>query len=152
DREREPPVGEDCRMNAARELAQLLECQIELEARAVEYLGGTRRVRREPRLREPHGYRQRDEPLLGAVVEVALELAPRCSLRLDDAGRRPPQLLLLPLLLRHVDGADEIGRLAVEDANRVNGPGDRQRLAVAREPGALTLGDRAAGGLHQRVP
>src|SRR5262249_62037175 len=119
----------------------------ELEARAVEYLGGVRRVRREPRLREAHRYRQRDEPLLSAVVEVPLEPAPRCGLRLDDAGTRPLQLLLLPLLLRHVYAADEIGRLAVEDANRVNRPGDRERLAPAREPRAVARGDRATGGL-----
>ena len=73
-------------MDAARELAQLLERQCELGARAVEDLRGVARIRRELRLREAQRQRQRDESLLRAVVEVALQPASLSGLGPDDAG------------------------------------------------------------------
>ena len=42
------------------------------------------RVRRQLAGDQPQQDRERDEPLLGAVVEVALELAARGVARLDD--------------------------------------------------------------------
>ena len=82
-------------MDAARELAQLLEREGELLARAGEDLGRRRRVGVELRLREAQRERERDEPLLRAVVEVALELPARVVAGRDDPRARRPELLLL---------------------------------------------------------
>ena len=85
ERRREPAVGEDGRVDAAGQLAQLLQRRRELLAGRLQ-----KRVRRvgvgvEPRPSEAQRKRERDEPLLGAVVEVSLEPAPLGVARLDDA-------------------------------------------------------------------
>ena len=63
------------------------------------------------RARQPQVQRERDEPLLGAVVEVALEPAPLVVAGLDDARARGAQLLepgaqlgLQPLVLERERG------------------------------------------------
>ena len=58
-------------------------------------LGRAAGSRLELRLREPQRERERDEALLRAVVEVALEPAARLVARGDDAAARGPELLLL---------------------------------------------------------
>ena len=55
---------------------------------------GELRVLVDPRPRHAHLERQRDEPLLRAVVQVALDLAARGVGRLDDARARGVQLLV----------------------------------------------------------
>ena len=75
-----------------------------------------------------------DEPLLGAVVEVALDLAPRGVGGLDDAGPRRAQLL----------GAR---RLDLAPAQRVLGlaaVGDVEDRAVHPQPPARALDELAA--------
>jgi len=62
-------------MDPARELAQLLECLRELFRRLLERRAYLRVVSDAAR-REPQVERQRDEALLRAVVQVALEPAP----------------------------------------------------------------------------
>src|SRR6185312_9906635 len=62
-------------MSATRELAELLERAVELAAGGVEQPPADHRVVLELAPREPELQRQRDEALLGAVVEVALQAA-----------------------------------------------------------------------------
>ena len=76
-------------MDAVRELAQLRQPGLQLRAHALE-LGLERGVRLA--LREAQKQRGRDEALLRAVVEVALELAAGLVARLDDPDARRLQL------------------------------------------------------------
>ena len=120
-------------MEAARELAQLLERQVELLGGAVR--GSARASRGLPRLelraREPQGQRERDEPLLRTVVEVALELAPLLVAGLDDAGARRLQVL---------------ARLRARDRERDElAEAHQPRLAVRRERLARRDRDGAPG-------
>ena len=69
------------------------EACLELVGEAVEERPGGLRVARVLRPRHAHIERHRDEALLGAVVEVALDPAPRGVGGLDDAGARGVQLL-----------------------------------------------------------
>ena len=79
------------RVEAARELAQLAQRQRELVAdRRHELL--RRRVVADVALQEAQLQRDRDEPLLGAVVQVALEPPPLRVARRDDALARCLQL------------------------------------------------------------
>ena len=75
-------------MDAARELAQLLERERQLLRRAREHLGGASRIGLDSRLRHPQRQGERDEPLLRAVVEVPLEAPALGRLGLDDARAR----------------------------------------------------------------
>ena len=59
----------------------------------------------EPRLGEPERQRERDEPLLRAVVQVALEPPALGVARLDDARTRAAQLVLVGGALGDVDAA-----------------------------------------------
>ena len=129
-------------MDPAGELAELLQPEGELLARAVQELVGSAGVVRELRLRHSERERERDEPLLRAVVEVALEPAPLCVARLDDAGARRGQLLArlrvrqrnrdepgeLPETLLGV-GAEPVGRPDRDGGRAPEAPGhdDRRR-------------------------
>ena len=80
-------------MEPARQFSQLLQRLAELLCGA-----GQERLQRlrpgaELRAREPQRQRQRDEPLLRAVVQVAFEPATLLVARLDDAGARRLQVL-----------------------------------------------------------
>ena len=99
-------------MDAARELAQLRERVRELLPGGGEDLVGAVGVVPEPRLREPERERERDEPLLRAVVEVSLEPAALVVAGFDDPRARGAQLRLLRLALGHVGAADDelVGR------------------------------------------
>src|SRR5207245_7883758 len=81
----EAAVREDRRMDAACELAQLLERLRELLARRVEQLLGDLGVLLQLGLGKPKRQRQRDEPLLGAVVQIPLEAPPLLVTGRDDA-------------------------------------------------------------------
>ena len=67
------------------------------------------RIRRRPALGQPQLEHRADELLLGAVVQVALELRPRRVGGLDDPPPRDPQLLRPRLrdvaVARHLLGA-----------------------------------------------
>ena len=104
------------------------------------------------RLREPEHERERDEPLLGAVVEVALEPPPLDVARLDDARARAPQLVLVELALGDVHPADEQPRVAPVVAERRRRPGHRRRSPVGRDPGVLELAAAAFGHDLARAP
>ena len=73
---------------------------MELLGRAGEELLGAVGVVAQPGLREPERERERDEALLRAVVQVALEAHPRVVGRLDDARPGGAQLGLLRLRAR----------------------------------------------------
>src|SRR5215207_11210117 len=88
----ETAIGEDAGMDAASELAELLECGIELCARDGQ-LVRSRAVRFQARLETSEAERKRDEPLLGAIVEVAFDASPRRVRSLDDPRSRGGQLL-----------------------------------------------------------
>ena len=117
-------------MQAPRKLAQLLE-------RPVELLGSTcqERLERlgarfEPGAREPQGERERDEALLGAVVQVPLELAALLVACLDDARARCLQVLTR-LCARH---------------------SERSQLAERHQPRLAVRRQLLAGGDRDRAP
>ena len=118
-------------MQAARELAQLAGGRREVLDRLVEQLGGERRVV-ELAAREPQRQRETDEVLLRAVVQVALEPAPRVVGRGDDAGARGAQLGLGLVALGDVAQVADEDRVA-----RLCDPRDRQLAReLAARPGA----------------
>ena len=144
-------------MDAARELAQLRERDRELLADLVD--GARQAGVAQPRLEHPQVQGERDELLLGAVVEVALDPPAGVVGGLDDPQPRDPQLLhpraqlgLQALVVdRQRGGArgrgDELGRgveLGVVDDRR-----QAHAAAVDRGPGAAGAGvgerHRAAG-------
>ena len=94
DRRGEPAVGEDRGMDAARELAQLRQRARQPLRQLVD-----RRVL-QPRLEHPQVQRERDELLLRAVVQVALDPAPRGVAGRHDPRPREPQLLQPRLQIR----------------------------------------------------
>jgi hypothetical protein len=131
-----------------RELAQLRRRALELRR------GGFQgRVGRQLRAEELQRQGQRHEPLLGAVVQVALEPPPLGVARLDDAGTRCAQLVepRAHLSLEALVLESEAGRrrhlvhqlLVVEDARRV--AEHRDRPAVADERRALLPGTELDG-------
>ena len=72
-------------MDAARELAQLPDRVLRLLARLGEQPRGARGIRRELRLGEPERDGDGDHPLLGAVVQVALDPPALGVGRFEDA-------------------------------------------------------------------
>ena len=82
-------------MDAAGELAQLADRRVEVVRRGVEQLAGRLRVALQARARGPQRDRERDELLLRAVVQVALDPAPRGVRALHDPRARRAQLLHL---------------------------------------------------------
>src|SRR5262249_57254824 len=92
-RRRQALLRERRGMEAARELAQLLERQVELARGAGENRLHRIRILLELRACESERQRQRHEPLLRAVVEVSLEPAPLLVSRLDEARAGRLQIL-----------------------------------------------------------
>ena len=142
----EAVIGERARMETACELAQLLEPGVELAGRVAEQLGRGLRVRLELRLRHAEEERRRDEPLLGTVVQVALE--PPALLVAGPHDPRARRLQILTCLRARDRERDEVaeggephlgvGRQRVGAADRDRTPeraGDddrrRYRRAVA---------------------
>ena len=79
-------------MPAARSRSSL-DRLLRVGERAVDQLAGARRVALEPLARELELDHQRDQPLLGAVVEVAAEPAALGVTGLDEPGARRAQRL-----------------------------------------------------------
>ena len=73
-------------MQAARQLAQLLETAREVVLGGRQGLAGGARIVVELRARHPELERHRDEPLLRAVVQVALQAAPLGVAHLHELG------------------------------------------------------------------
>ena len=151
-------------MDAAGELAQLGERLRELRARLLEQLDrprGPTRTRAGERERE----RQRDEPLLRAVVEVALEPPPLDVGGLDEPEPGGAQLLeagaqlgLQALVLEREAGGgdhrvDELGMVA--ERGVVHDRGDRPAgpLDGGGDAGGAVggQGDRVPVGIHVRA-
>ncbi len=84
----EPAVHEQRRVDAVREVAQLLHRVLEVGADLLEHRLGLLGVGVGELAGEPHAHRERDEVLLRAVVQVALDAAPLGVGRLDDARPR----------------------------------------------------------------
>ena len=103
-------------------------------------------VGRRARLGEPERDGERDEPLLGAVVEVALEHAARLVGSFDDARARCPDLLVLAPALGDVDAREEHERrLAPRHVvDRRRRPRDHDVIAVGLPPPRLPLDARHA--------
>ena len=87
-------------MDAACQLAQLLEGLVHLLARGRDQPDGFLGVDLDPVLGEAERDRQRHQPLLRAVVEVALDPPPRGVPGLDQPGARSGELLDARLELR----------------------------------------------------
>ena len=88
ERRAEPAVGEDRRVDAAGQVAQLLQRLADAGAGLGYQLLRALRVGLEPLLRQPEAHAERDEPGLRAVVQVALDAAELGVLILDRARRR----------------------------------------------------------------
>ena len=92
DRGGEAFVGEDRRVDAARERAELLERAADLGVRLAEELVDRGVSSSDPAAGELEREPDPEQPLLGAVVEVALEPPPLGVSGLDDAGARGAHL------------------------------------------------------------
>ena len=102
-RVREPAVHEQRRVDAVREVAQLLHRLLEVGRDLVEHLLGGVGIGVGELACEPGAHRERDEVLLRAVVEVALDAAALEVGGLDDAGAGAAQLVgLAPDLVERV--------------------------------------------------
>ena len=96
DRSGQALVAENGRVDAVSELPQLGDRLAELGLGLVEARGELAvLVASEPRAQEPQCQREADEPLLSAVVKVALEPPALGVARLDDAGARRAEILQL---------------------------------------------------------
>src|SRR5262249_57551658 len=84
-RRAEPTAGELRRMEAAGELSYLLEDRLDLPRHPLEPLVGAPQFGRDRRLQGLKVEAERDQPLLGAVVQVALDPPPRLVAGRDDA-------------------------------------------------------------------
>src|SRR3954468_6477405 len=136
-------------MDAPRELAQLLPRALQLAPRGLEQPGRRGRVGLGLALRHAELERQRHEPLLGAVVEVALEPAALAHRHLDEPRPRGLQLLDPRAELR-------LEALVLELERRRRGRRAHEARVVAQrgvvDDGAdalavaLDLGDRTAAG------
>ena len=123
-------------MEAAHELADLLERERELGLRRVDQLRHLGRIGLEAALDQVQMERDGHEPLLGAVVQVALDAAP-----LGVAGGDDPRAGVGQVAHR----AAQLGDVA-DDGNDLVGAG-RERLAPrtrARRPGGC-------GGVYSTV-
>ena len=111
----EAPVHEDRRHRAPHERAQLGEREPRLDPRLRDDRLRRGRVGVDPLLRAAEIDRERDEALLGAVVDVALDPAQLRRLRLD---RRRPALAesldVLPQRRRRVDAQEALDHGAVQ--------------------------------------
>ena len=89
----QPAVAQHGGMDPARQVAQLGQPAVELTAHALELLGKSVDVAAGLRPRRgSEQHRRRHEPLLRAVVEVALDSPPSIVGSLDDAGAGGPEL------------------------------------------------------------
>ena len=146
----EPLVAEDRRVDAARQLAQLLERAVELNAHVGEQALRGLWVALDARLDAAEVERERHQPLLGAVVQVALEAAAFGVLDLDDAGGRGRQLLA------RVGVRERVGDQLGEARDAVLGLGrERVRSPAGRDQGAPEPagdGDRDRDGRRDAGP
>ncbi len=138
-------------MDAARELAQLLERTLQLGRRGLEEPGRGGRIGVELAPRHAELQRERDEPLLSAVVQVALQPAPLTHRHLDEPRSRRLELL---------DARAELGLEVVAQAGDAE---DLMRKVGAHKPDVAIVdvrmppthtdeGLRAAAEIRDRHP
>ena len=137
-------------MDAAGELAQLPERALQLHAHVREQAPGALRVALDARLDAAQVERERHQPLLRAVVQVALEPAAFRVLDLDDAGGGGRQLLA------RVGVGEGVGDQLGEARDALLGVGrERVRLPAGRDQGAPEPagdGDRDRDGRRDAGP
>ena len=139
-------VGQDRRVDAAREVAQLLEREVRLLPRAADQLGSLRVALLGTSLRHAQIEGERDEPLLGAVVEVALDAPP-----LAVGGGDDPRAGVLEL--RHAGGEHRVGVRAEQQAGEpgVEPPERSQRRDAEQQDQRAQRrdGERLAEGVRR---
>ena len=155
ERRRQPALGEDRRMQAAGELAQLLHRHVELPPRAGDELLGPVGVGAELVLEHAELDRERDETLLRAVVEVALEAAALVQSGLEDAKPRRVELLApLGALEAERDELREVAEATLgvraERVGRVRRDEDEPPRPAARDDGRRDRGPVAVLPHHRR--
>ena len=135
-----------------RQIPQLLDRLVDLEAEAVDHLLLLRRSELLADQREVHA--QRDEPLLRAVVEIALDAAALGVTRLHDPCPRRPQLALQRAVL---DGEQRGRRRSAHELRILrqrlldHHRGHRLVVAVDRHPGAVRFHGRRRQGMAGRL-
>src|SRR3954452_7871803 len=98
-------------MKSTGELAELLERELQVVAQVREHCLRGGRILAERFLSESQVHRERDEPLLSAVVEVAFEAASLGEACFDDARARGGQLVVrLGAFERECDEGREVGQ------------------------------------------
>src|SRR5919198_209522 len=102
-------LGQDGRMDAARELLQVLDGIREPRGDSRHLCTKLPPVRRDVRLRGPQRKAQCDEPLLRAVVDVSLDAPAGLVRRSNDAPARSPQPGLAPCI--RYCGRDEVSEV-----------------------------------------
>ena len=100
ERRPEPLLGQHRRVDPLRQLAQLLERGSQLGIRLGQQLAGAVRLRAELISDELQREAEAEQPLLGAVVQIALEPAPLLVAGRDDPRARGTQLHQLRAQLR----------------------------------------------------
>ena len=144
-------LGEDGRVDAASELAQLVEGGAQLAVGLGEELGGAVRVGAELRAGELERQPEREQPLLGAVVEVALEPPSLLVAGADDPfaggaqlGQLCAQLGLQPFVFEREPGG-RTGRLRAAP-RRSSRTGSWTSAATGASAGPSTVTARSASG------
>jgi hypothetical protein len=116
------------------QLLQLLRRAVQPGRDAVQFRPEFVEVGRHRRLRRAQLQRQRDQPLLGAVVQVALDAAPGLVGGGDDAGARGRQLgLRLGVRDRGGDQLGEVGQARLGSRRRLS-PVDATVIRPHRRP------------------
>ena len=146
----EAALREDAGVDALGELAQLAQRVGERGARLGEQRL-RRRVALDPRVREPERHRDRHEPLLRAVVQIALDPPPLDLRCLDDAGARRAQLLEpRSACSRSLSSARPAAAPADATSSGSSASAGSWTSAAIRRPSRSTVGHRPViGQLHR---
>ena len=149
EREGDPALREGLRVDAARHGAQLVDRRVDLGAEALEHrplLGSVDLLPRERQV-DP----QRHEPLLGAVVQVALDPPPLGMPGLQDAGLGGAQLSLEVAVLHRQQrrGRRGVHQLGILGERLVD---HHRRHVVAAPVDRQPRGTRRGRRRHQLLP
>jgi hypothetical protein len=143
ERRTEAAIAQDRRMDPARELAQLLERLVELLAHLDDVLRGCVGIGMDLRFDQTQVERDRDEPLLGAVMEIPLE-----SAALGVAGRHDASARLAQIVHVRLQLGVEAAVLESQSGGRshrleqLGGVAKRRIVDDRRDPAALPVDHR----------